>query len=353
MTHHTFIIAEAGVNHNGRRDLALELVDVAATSGADAVKFQTFAPELLVAGGTEKAEYQKRNTGVCEDQLSMLRRLALSHNDFRAIKTHAERRGIGILSTPFDLESLTFLVESLDLPQIKLASGTVTHGPLLLAAARTGRPIILSTGMSDLDEIDVALGVLAYGYGGGTTPCREAFIAADRAILKGKVTLLHCTSDYPARFEDVHLRAMQTLADRFELPIGYSDHTTGIGVAIAAVARGASMVEKHFTLDRTLPGPDHGASLEPGELTAMVLAIREVEIALGAAEKRPRTSEAAVARVVRSSLVALCPIAVGERFTERNLGVKRPGTGITPIEYWDWLGRAAARAFAADEIITP
>lgn len=347
-----FVIAEVGVNHDGRRDRALALVDAAAASGADAVKFQTFVPELLAVRGAGKAEYQKKTTDAAEDQLSMLRRLALGRDDFRTIKAHAESRGIRFLSTPFDIPSLTFLIEELDLPQIKLASGAVTHGPLLLAAARTGRSIMLSTGMSDLGDVDAALGVLAYGYGGGTAPCRRAFAAADRGLLRDKVTLLHCTSDYPARFEDVHLRAMQTLADRFELPIGYSDHTLGIGVAIAAAACGARVIEKHVTLDRAFPGPDHAASLEPAELTAMVSAIREVEAALGKAEKCPSVSEMAVARVARSSLVALCPIAAGERFTEENLGVKRPGTGVAPMDYWDWLDRPASRAFAADEIVT-
>jgi N-acetylneuraminate synthase len=347
-----FIIAEAGVNHNGQCALAFELVDAAAAAGADAVKFQTFVPEMLVARGTGKAEYQKRTTGADKGQLSMLRRLALGHDDHRAIRAYADARGIRFLSTPFDTVSLAFLVDELDLSPIKLPSGAVTHGPLLLAASRTGRPVILSTGMSTIEEVDAALGVLAYGYSGGKTPCRAAFAAADRAILKDKVTLLHCTSDYPARFEDVNLRAMETLTRHFNLPVGYSDHTMGINVAIAAAARGACVIEKHFTLDRTLPGPDHAASLEPRELSDMVSAIREVETALGSDDKRPHAAEAAVARVARSSLVALRPIAVGEQFTEQNLGVKRPGTGITPMEYWDWIGRTAARAYAADEAIS-
>lgn len=345
-----FVIAEAGVNHNGQLALALELVDAAARAGADAVKFQTFVPESLVARGTAKAEYQKNATGADEDQLSMLRRLALGHDDFRAIKAHADKRSIRFLSTPFDLESLAFVVGELGVTPIKLSSGAVTHGPLLLSAARTGCDIILSTGMSTLDEVDAALGVLAYGYGGGTSPSLTAFAAADRAVLAGKVTLLHCTSDYPARFEDINLKAMETLADRFGLPIGYSDHTLGTAVAVAAVARGACVIEKHFTLDREMDGPDHAASLEPRELADMIAAVRDVEAALGTPEKRPGPSELAVARVARPGLVASRPLAKGETFSAANMAVKRGG-GVSPMLWWDRLGRPAPTDLAADEPI--
>lgn len=345
-----FVIAEAGVNHDGDVKAAFEMVDVAARAGADAVKFQTFVPELLVARGTAKAEYQKNATGADEDQLSMLRRLALKHDDFRALKAHADMRSIRFLSTPFDLESLAFVADELDIAPIKLSSGAIVHGPLLLAAARTGRDVILSTGMSTLDEVDTALGVLAYGYGGGASPSLAAFAAADRAVLAGRVTLLHCTSDYPARFEDINLRAMATLVDRFGLPVGYSDHTLGTAVAVAAVARGACTIEKHFTLGRNREGPDHAASLEPDKLADMIAAIRGVEAALGTPEKRPGQAELAVARVARPGLVAARPVAKGEAFDAVNMAVKRGG-GLSPMLWWDRLGRPAPTDLAADEPI--
>jgi N-acetylneuraminate synthase len=352
-----FIVAEAGVNHNGDPALARKLVDIAVESGADAVKFQTFIPEMLVTNWAEKAVYQKRD-GANGGQLAMLRQLAIDEASHRALAAHARAQGIAFLSTPFDTESVAHLA-ALGLPMLKLGSSAVTHGPLLLAAARTCLPVVLSTGMSTLDEIGEALSVLALGYiAGNEAPSAEALAAAlaseaGRAALAEKVVLLHCTTSYPAAFADANLRAMETLERRFGLRVGYSDHTPGIAVALAAAARGAVLVEKHFTADRSLPGPDHAASIERDELAAMVKGIREIEEALGSPEKRPCAAEVEIAHVARPSLVALRPISRGDRFTPENLGAKRPGTGVSPMRFWDFLGRTASRAYAKDELIEP
>jgi len=351
-----YVIAEAGVNHNGDADRALVLVEAAAAAGADAVKFQTFRADALASAAAPKAPYQEAAGAAGESQLAMLRRLELPRAAHRALQAACAERGITFLSTPFDTDSLDFLTDDLGLPLIKLGSGEVTNGPLLLAAARSGAALILSTGMSTLQEVEAALGVLAFGYTGGAAPSRAAFAeafacAAGRRALADKVTLLHCTSAYPAPAADANLRAMDTLRDAFGLPVGLSDHSAGIAVAVAAVARGARVIEKHFTLDRTLPGPDHRASLEPGELGALIAALRTAGEALGDGVKAPAPSEAANAHVVRRSLVALRPVRAGEPFTEDNLGVKRPGGGVPAMEYWDWLGRPADRDYAADEVI--
>lgn len=349
------IIAEAGVNHNGDLDAALGLIDAAAEAGADAVKFQTFKAEDVVIPAAAKAEYQKITTGSGETQLDMIRRLELSHDDHWKLVRHATERNIAFLSTPFDPESLRFLTEDLNLAVIKFSSGDITNGPMLLAAAKTNRDIILSTGMSTLEEVEAALAVLAFGYAGvDAAPSEQAFAQAlasqvGREALSDHVTLLHCTTEYPAPFADVNLRAMDTLRDAFSLPVGLSDHTTGHAVAVAAVGRGAVMIEKHFTLDRSQSGPDHRASLEPHELTGMVEAIRQVEAAMGDGRKRPMDSEEGNKAVARKSLVTLEAVAKGEVFTERNLGAKRPGDGISPMEYWNLLGRPAGRDYARDE----
>lgn len=353
----TFIIAEAGVNHNGSRELAIQLIDAAAEAGADAVKFQTFKAERLVSRHAPKADYQRVTTDAEESQFDMLRRLELLPERHRELMNHCQRRGIAFLSTPFDIESMNFLVNELGLNTIKLPSGEVTNAPLLLAAGRSGVEVILSTGMADLDDIENALGVLAFGRLGGTQPpsmanFRAAWSSTEgQAALRGHVTLLHCTTEYPAPFDSVNLRAINTMAERFGLPVGFSDHTPGIAMPIAAVARGAVMVEKHFTLDRNLPGPDHQASLLPGELTEMVRAIRAVEIALGDGIKRPATCELANRAIVRKSLVATVAISKGEPFTAANVAVKRPGTGLSPLGYFDQLGKAAERNYAEDEVI--
>lgn len=351
------VIAEAGVNHNGSLARARELVDAARAAGADAVKFQSFRAELLVSRSSPKAAYQQSGTPAGESQLEMLRRLELGEDEHRALIDHCAGVGIRFLSSPFDLPSLDLLVGRLGVSWVKIASGQITNAPLLLAAARARVPVILSTGMSTLEDVEAALGVLAFGYGpAGESPSRAAFLRAlarpkGREHLADRVTLLHCTTEYPAPFAEVNLRAMDTMREAFALPVGLSDHTPGIAIPLAAVARGATVIEKHFTLDRGLPGPDHKASLEPGELKAMVEGIRQVEVALGDGRKVPAASELGNRAVARQSLVAAAAIKCGERFNEANLGFKRPGTGVSPLFYWDVLGTAATRDYAPDETI--
>lgn len=355
----TYIIAEAGVNHNGSLKLAKELIDVAAEAGADAVKFQTFRAEAIISKEAPKAEYQVKTTDADESQLEMIKKLELDENAHRELIDYCSHRKIQFLSTPFDLVSVDLLASVLDLPLIKIPSGEITNGPLILKIARTGKRVILSTGMSTLGDIETALGVLAFGYTNPQDkPSSEAFQAAyfspeGRKALEDKVTLLHCTTEYPAPFNDVNLKAMDTLRQAFNLPVGLSDHTEGIAVPIAAVARGAVMIEKHFTLDRNLPGPDHKASLEPDELGLMVKSIRQVEEALGSSYKGPAPSEVKNRLIARKSLVALTSLKKGDLLTETNLGIKRPGFGISPMLYWDYLGQRATKDYQADEMIEP
>lgn len=352
-----YIIAEAGVNHNGSLEMARQLIDVAADAGADAVKFQTFRADRLVSGSAPKAEYQKRTSEAGESQYAMLKKLELGEEAHRELIRHCEARRIQFLSTPFDAESVELLGVTFDLPTLKIPSGEITNAPLLLKVASLGKRMILSTGMCTLADVEAALGVLAFGL---TTPdaepgaaaFREAFAGAEgRKALQEKVILLHCTTEYPAPFAEVNLRAMDTLAAAFGLPVGFSDHTEGIAIPIAAAARGAVVIEKHFTLDRTLPGPDHRASVEPDELRAVVAALRQVELALGTASKVPAPSELKNAAVARKSIVAACGIQKGEPFTAENLTVKRPGTGLSPFRYWEILGRNAGRDYTKDEVI--
>lgn len=351
-----YIIAEAGVNHNGSIDLSRQLIDVAAEAGADAVKFQTFQADELVSPSAPKAEYQIDLTDEQESQYEMLKRLELSEENHGELIHHCSKKGIQFLSTPFDFASVDLLT-SFSLPFIKVSSGDLTNAPLLLKIARTGRRVILSTGMSSLDEITMALEVIAYGYlNPFGIPSGEDFRAAfasreGQNLLKEKATLLHCTTEYPAPFSEVNLKAMDTLRETFGLTVGFSDHTRGISVPIAAAARGAAVVEKHFTLDRTLPGPDHKASLEPEELKNMVQSIREAESALGSHEKGMTPSEEKNAPVARKSLVAGKPIKKGECFSKENLSVKRPGTGLSPREYWNLLGTRAEKTYKKDEVI--
>jgi N-acetylneuraminate synthase len=351
------VIAEAGVNHNGSLDRARALVDAAAAAGADAVKFQSFKADLLVSASAPKARYQQQSTPAGESQLEMLRRLELDEAEHLALIEHCDRRGIRFLSSPFDLESVDLLAGRFGLRLLKIASGQISNGPLLLRAARAGASVIVSTGMSTLGDVETALGVLAFGYAGGDArPSLEAFARcwaapSSRQILRDRVTLLHCTTEYPAPFAEVNLRAMDTLGQAFALPVGFSDHTTGIAIPLAAVARGATVIEKHFTLDRGLPGPDHQASLEPRELAAMVEGIRQVELALGDGRKVPAPSEMGNRAVARQSLVAASAIKRGEPFTEANLGFKRPGTGVSPLRYWQVLGTLATRDYAPDEAL--
>lgn len=355
MSDRVYIIAEAGVNHNGSLEQAIRLVDVAAEAGADAVKFQTFKADKLVSCSAPKAEYQVKNTGASESQHEMIRKLELDEAAHVALDLHCKAKGIEFLSTPFDLDSLDMLVWKFDLSRIKLSSGDITNAPLLFEVARTGKPVILSTGMSTLGEIELALGILAFGYSErNLSPSLPAFETAygsamGRKALHENVTLLHCTTEYPAPFADINLRAMATLRQAFGLPVGYSDHTQGIAIPVAAVALGAIIIEKHFTLNRNLPGPDHKASLEPDELKQMVCAIREVELALGSAIKQPAASELGNRRVARKSLVAARDICKGESFTQDNLVVKRPGDGISPICYWEWLAKIADRDYQQDD----
>jgi N-acetylneuraminate synthase len=354
---HVYVIAEAGVNHNGSLKRALQLVDVAADAGADAVKFQTFRAEDLASSAAPKAQYQKKTTGSGGSQLAMLKKLELSPAAHRALIARCRRRRIDFLSAPFDEASLRLLTDTLRLPVLKIPSGEITNGPLLLQAARSGRRIILSTGMSTLAEIEAALGVLAFGMSGSRLPpSRKRFARAYRSAngrrqLRQKVVVLHCVTDYPTPFKDVHLRAMHALRKAFGLPVGLSDHSLGIAVPIAAAALGACVVEKHITVDRDLPGPDHRASLEPAELAALVGGIRQVELALGEEAKRPGASELRNARPARKSLVAGRDIARGEVYSSLNVVAKRPAGGRSPLEFWSIEGRRASRDYRKNEPI--
>ncbi|MFC1671529.1 N-acetylneuraminate synthase [Planctomycetota bacterium] len=356
-TSHVYIIAEAGVNHNGSLSTAKKLVDAAADSGADAVKFQTFRSESMTSAKAPKADYQKASSNSAESQLDMLRRLELKEDDFRTLNEYCVLRDVQFLSSPFDLESVDLLTRALGLTRVKLPSGEITNAPLLLKIAQSGSSVIVSTGMSTLAEVEMALSVLAFGYAGEhAPPSRENFCAsyrtaAGRRSLEKKVVLMQCTTEYPAPFPDVNLLAMDTLAATFELPVGVSDHTPGIEVAIAAVARGATFVEKHLTLDKNMPGPDHSASLVPNEFKSMAEAIRNIEEAFGSAQKAPALSELKNRDIVRKSLVAAKRIQEGELFTEQNLVCKRPGTGVSPMQYWELLGKTSGRDYDGDEMV--
>lgn len=351
-----YIIAEAGVNHNGSLDTAMQLIDAAVDAGADAVKFQTFKAEKLVTRKAGKAEYQKQATGADEGQLAMLRKLELSYEFHFELLDYCRQRDIDFLSTAFDDESLRFLVDEIGVDKLKIPSGEITNGLFLLNHAQTGKEIILSTGMATLGEVETALGVLAFGYLGWEQPSLEAFqqaygSAQGQALLQEKVTLLHCTSEYPTPMQHVQLRAMDTLAQTFGLAVGYSDHTEGLAVPVAAAARGATLIEKHFTLSRRLEGPDHRVSLEPGELKQMVQSIREVELALGRPGKMPQPGEFDTRNVARKSLVAAVDIAEGEPFSIDNLVCKRPGNGVSPMLYWRLLGKGSNRHYHSDDLI--
>lgn len=351
------VIAEAGVNHNGRLELALALVDAAADAGADIVKFQTFEAAALVTGTAEKAAYQKETTGAGQSQLAMLRALELDLAAHRTIVERCKARGIGFLSTPFDAGSLSLLVDDLGVDRLKIGSGDMNNAPHVLAVARTGRDVILSTGMATIDEIEEALGVLAFGYANASAPpSRAAFRAALaspalKANLARKVVVLHCTTAYPTPPASINLGAMSDLARRLGLPVGFSDHSDGLAVPIAAAALGAVMIEKHITLDRSMPGPDHRASLDPGQFAAMVRGIRDATAALGSGIKARAGIEVANMAAARKSVVAARPIAAGEPFTTDALTTKRPGNGLAPVVLFDLIGRPARRAYAADELI--
>lgn len=354
----TLIIAEAGVNHNGNEQLAFELVDAACAAGADIVKFQTFNAGKLVSKHAKQADYQAANTGVVESQYDMLKRLELSFEMHHKLTAYCNKKGIEFLSTAFDSESLGFLVNDLRLKRLKLPSGEITNAPLLLAHARTGCEIIVSTGMACLSDIEQALGIIAFGLidRSNQKPTksmfRQAYFSAEgQQALRERVTVLHCTTEYPAPACDINLRAMDTMAQALPCSIGYSDHSEGITVPIAAVARGACLLEKHFTLDRSLPGPDHLASLEPDELKSMVDGIRMVEQVLGDGIKGPRPSELKNIDIARKSLVVAEPIRKGECFSEQNLTVKRPGNGVSPLDFWEYVGTVAQKDYEVDEVV--
>lgn len=349
MDDRVYIIAEAGVNHNGDRELALDLIQAAKEAGADAIKFQTAQAERVVTDNAPKAAYQMTTTDSSESQIDMLRRVLLPYEAHYDLVEECRALDIDFLSTPFDLESLDFLVNDLRVNRLKIPSGEITNGPLLLSAGRSGLDIVMSTGMSTLGEIQAALSIVSMGYAGWAT-VPEGNLPVPRAI-EGRVSLLQCTTEYPAPIGEVNLRVMDTLRDRFGIAVGFSDHTDGIFAAVAAAARGASIIEKHFTLDRNLPGPDHKASLEPDQLAKMVMGIRQASEALGTSEKMPSASEKPNMAIARKSLVAMADIAEGEVFTLKNLGAKRPGTGISPMKYWEYLGRVAARNISAGELI--
>ena len=331
---HTLIIAEAGVNHNGDIEVAKKLVDAAAYAGADLVKFQTFNAERLATHTAPKAEYQTRTTDEMQLQFAMLRQLELSAEMHETLIAYCLSRNIGFFSSGFDIESLNYLV-SLGLERVKIPSGEITNLPYLRHVGALTKPVILSTGMATLGEIEAALEVLETA---GTS--------------RTQITVLHCNTEYPTPTQDVNLRAMCSIRDAFGVAVGYSDHTDGIEVPIAAVALGATVIEKHLTLDRNLPGPDHKASLEPNEFTAMVRAIRNIEQAMGDGIKRPSPSEIKNKPIARKSLVASKSIYAGDRFTAENVTAKRPGSGISPMRWDEVIGRVARRNFAADELIT-
>lgn len=326
----TLIIAEAGVNHNGSMEMAKELIKTAHECGADIVKFQTSKLDSLVSKSAQMADYQKKNTGVVESQKEMLKKLLLGFEDFIELADYCKEVGITFLSTPFDIESIHFLDHLQDV--WKVPSGEITNYPYLVEIGKTGKPVILSTGMAEMDEINNAIQVLNDN---GTED----------------ITILHCTTEYPAPIEDVNLNVMKTFEKEFGLPVGYSDHTQGIEIDIAAAALGAVVIEKHFTLDRNLPGPDHKASLEPDELKAMVDGIRKVDLAMGSFEKHPSEAEMKNRLVARKSIVAKEKISCGELLTEDNVTTKRPGSGINPMKWNEIIGTKAVRDFEEDELI--
>lgn len=327
----TTIIAEAGVNHNGSLKLAKQMIEEAARAGADYIKFQTFKPEKLVSKYAQKADYQKKTTGNNESQLQMLEKLALSYDDFVELKRYCEQSGIGFLSTPFDEDSIRFL-DRLDMDFWKIPSGEITNYPYLVQIAQTGRDIVLSTGMCEMDEIADAMKVLEESGA-------------------GNISLLHCNTEYPTPYEDVNLLAMKQMRTAFKKQVGYSDHTVGIEVPIAAVALGAEIIEKHFTLDKNMEGPDHKASLEPLELSQMICSIRHIEKSLGDGNKKRTASEQHNIAAARKSIVAKCAISKGDIFTEANLTVKRPGNGISPMRWKELIGTRAERGYLEDELI--
>lgn len=357
MKNHTYIIAEAGVNHNGSIELAFELIDIAVKAGADAVKFQTYKTENLVTKKAKQAEYQVENLGEETSQFAMLKNLELSYEEFVQLKAYCDKKRIEFLSTPFDLESVDFLIDEIGINTVKIPSGELTNSPFIHYIAKKRKSIILSTGMATMDEIHEALSFIAYGlaYPNEMVSIDEVrkFYNTQEAKewLQEFVTVLHCTTEYPTPYKDINLRAMDSLKKELHVNIGLSDHSEGIYVPIAAVACGAKIIEKHFTISRLLPGPDHRASLEPDELTEMVSSIRKIEKSLGDIDKKPTLNEQLNRKAARKSLVATKTIRVGEIFTEENLTVKRPGSGMEPSKFWSIIGTKASNNYEEDDLI--
>jgi N-acetylneuraminate synthase len=363
MSEKVLIIAEAGVNHNGSLERALEMVDVALEAGADIIKFQTFSADKLARKDAQLAEYQKKGDGDTRSQWDLLKGLELSHEEFAAIRDHAKARGIGFLSTGFDLDELRFLIDELNIPLVKVASGDLTFAPMLVEAGLSNLPVILSTGMANLEEIEQSLKFIAFGFAksNGILPA-EAFPSRAELdlywddprvqnILAKKVTILHCTTQYPAELDILNLQAIKVIADKFGLPVGYSDHSAGTLASVLSVALGATVIEKHFTLDKTLEGPDHEASLDPIELKSMVDQIRDASIALGRPVKEMQPIEVSNRAAVRRSLVAKQDIAAGATITEADLECRRPGAGRTSFDFYEVIGTVATKAYAVGEYV--
>lgn len=353
----TYIIAEAGVNHNGSLKLAKELVLVAKEAGADAVKFQTFKAENLVTKEARQADYQVENLGEATSQYTMLKKLELTFDEFVELHAFCKEQNIAFLSTPFDFESVDFLLEQLAMPTVKIPSGELTNAPFIHYIATKQRPIILSTGMATVDEIHEALAFISYGLAHPQQAVNIADVQefykmpAAKEWLQKYVTVLHCTTQYPAPVHSINLKAMDEMRTTFQVPIGFSDHSEGITTPIGAAAMGATVIEKHFTLDKKMEGPDHVASLNPEELKAMVQGIREIEKALGDGVKEPTEIELQNRQPARKSLVAKKAIQVGEMFSHTNLTVKRPGNGIAPSQYWSYIGKTTTKNYAEDAMI--
>ena len=357
MSDEVFVIAEAGVNHNGDVATALEMIDVAAASGADAVKFQTFRADALVTSTVGRAEYQSRNLGADGSQAAMLTALELPDDSYALLTARAQELGVEFMSTAFDDASLDFLVDTVGIRRIKIPSGELTNTPFLVRCAQRRLPMLVSTGMATMDEVRLAMDAVAFGLLHASDPeslddilgCSSG--SAGQRALAESVVLLHCTSDYPTAPQDANLRAMQSLRSEFGVEVGYSDHTLGIEMSVAATALGASVIEKHFTLSRTMAGPDHFASLDPGELTELVRAIRAVSAGLGSGRKEPTDAELRVAPLVRKVLVASRPMAAGEIIGPDHLVAKRAGEGMGPHRYWELLGTRAPRDYAIDDVL--
>lgn len=354
-----YIIAEAGVNHNGSIQLAFELIDAAISAGANAIKFQTFKTDNLVTKNASKANYQINNAGDQESAYEMLKKLELNESEFEQLAIYSKKSNIDFLSTAFDIDSLEFLINKINLKTLKIPSGEITNAPLILAHARSKCDIILSTGMANIEEIKNALSVIAYGFLEDRKSIKPNFKDFDRAflskeaqqLLKEKVTILHCTTEYPAPIEEINLSAISTIKNTFGLNVGYSDHTKGIQIAPIAAAMGARIIEKHFTLDSNMVGPDHKASLEPDELKNMVDLLRNFEKALGSGIKKPSESEIQNINIARKSIHAEEQIKAGDIFSKDNISIKRPGGGISPFKYWDYIGKESKNNYEIGDLI--